>query len=60
MNEVSIIIKGMRFDAANEEDYRSCKGCDIKKDAPSADCLLAALCRRRNIIFKNSDKKFEK
>ena len=24
MNEVSIIVNGMRFDAVNEEDYRSC------------------------------------
>ena len=60
MNEVSIIIKGMRFDAVNEEDYSSCKGCDIGKNAPTADCLLSALCRRRNIIFKKSDKQFEK
>lgn len=56
MNEVSIIINGVRYDAVDEEDYGSCKGCDIKKDTPTADCLLSALCKRRDIIFKKSDK----
>lgn len=60
MNEVSIIINGMRFDAVNEEDYRSCKGCDIGKNASTAGCLLSGLCRRRNIIFKKSTKSFER
>jgi Pyruvate/2-oxoacid:ferredoxin oxidoreductase delta subunit len=60
MNEVSIIVNGMRFDAVNEEDYHSCKGCDIGKNASTADCLLSALCRRRNIIFKKSNKSFER
>ena len=56
MDEVSIIINGMRFDAVKEEDYRSCKGCDIGKNAPTVDCLLFAMCRRRNLIFKKSTK----
>ena len=60
MNDVSIIINGMRFDAVNEENHCSCKGCDIKKYSPSTDCRLPALCKWRNIIFKKSDKKFER
>lgn len=60
MNEVSIIIKGMRFDAVNEEDFRSCKGCDIGEGRSTADCLLSAVCRRRGIIFKKSTKSFER
>ena len=58
MNEVSIIINGVRYDAVHEEECRSCRGCEITRGV--ADCLLAAICRRCNVIFKKSDKKFEK
>ena len=57
MNGVSIIINGVRYDAVPEEDIRSCKGCEITRG--TADCLLSSICRRRSVIFKKSDKKFE-
>lgn len=56
MNEVSIIFNGIRFDAVPEKDICSCRGCDIGKNAPTADCLLSALCRKHNLIFKKSKK----
>lgn len=57
MNEVSIIIDWVRYDAVPEEDIRSCKGCEIPRG--TADCLLSAICRRCSVVFKKSDKKFE-
>lgn len=60
MNEVSIIFNGIRFDAVPEKDIHSCRGCDIGKNAPTADCLLSALCRKHNLIFKKSTKTFER
>ena len=55
MNEVSIIINGVRYDAVPEKDIRSCKGCE-----GMTYCLfLSAICRRCRVIFKKSDKKFE-
>lgn len=59
-NQVSIIINGSRYDASYEENYRSCEGCDIGKNVTTAGCLFSDLCRRRHLIFKKSDKKFEK
>lgn len=58
MNKVSIIINSVRYDAVDEEDLRSCRGCEIMR--VTADCLLSAICRRKKVIFKKSDKKFEK
>lgn len=58
MNEVSIIINGVRYDAVQEECPRSCQGCEILRG--TADCLLSAICRSCNTIFKKSNKKFEK
>lgn len=60
MYNVSIIVNGMRFDAVNEEDFCSCKGCDIGKGYTTAGCLFSELCKRRNIIFKKSTKSFER
>ena len=57
MNEVSIVINGVRCDAEHEEYFRSCRGCEITRG--TADCLLSAICRRCSVIFKKSDKKFE-
>lgn len=57
MNEVSIIIDGVRYDSVPEEDFRSCRGCEI--DRGTVDCLLSAICRRKSIIFKKSIKSFE-
>ena len=59
MNEVSIIINGMRFDAVDEESFLSCEGYDIGKNVTTIGCIFSDLCRRRHLIFKKSDKKFE-
>ena len=50
----------MRFDAVDEESFLSCEGCDIGKNVTTVGCLFSDLCRRRHLIFKKSDKKFEK
>lgn len=58
MNEISIIINGERYDSVPEEDFRSCRGCEIVRG--TADCLLSAICRRKYVIFKESTKSFER
>ena len=59
MNEVSIIINGVRYDAVERdtEEYL-CHGCDLHRDCKLSDSCgdLIGL----NQIFKKSDKKFEK
>ncbi len=62
MNEVSIIINGVRYDAVsmgNEEDA-SCCNCDLR---PLCDKYsLVDLCSMDSydVVYKKSDKKFEK
>ena len=60
MNEVSIIINGVRYDAVDESAY--CAGCDLL-DMCKSHCNFN-LCEQLGIgmwyIFKKSDKKFEK
>ena len=58
MNEVSIIINGVRYDAVEEEQPRSCRGCDILNSNITITCLLSAVCVRSGVIFKKSTKKF--
>ena len=58
MNEVSIIINGVRYDAV-EEESASCHQCDLHCDCDEDTyenlCYsLAPMC-----VFKKSDKKFE-
>ena len=58
MNEVSIIINGVRYDAV-EEECANCYQCDLHSGCDEYTfenlCyLLAPMC-----IFKKSDKKFE-
>lgn len=53
MNEVSIIINGVRYDAVESERLYACMGCEIPIDE------VCGLCKGK-IIFKKSDKKFEK
>ena len=57
MNEVSIIINGVRYDAveAEPQDF-ICKGCELPMGLLCSDCqnMLA------NKVFKKSDKKFER
>lgn len=59
MNEVSIIINGVMYDAV-EEECANCSQCDLQEYcdeyALETFCYaLTPLC-----IFKKSDKKFEK
>lgn len=59
MNEVSIIINGVRYDAVEADTKESlCYGCDLYRDCKLADCCgdLIGL----NQVFKKVDKKFEK
>lgn len=71
MNDVSIIINGVRYDAVSGvKTQNSCKGCDM---ASECDDLFEVIdsrtgmyintvddfCVKNNIIFKKSDKKFE-
>ena len=59
MNEVSIIINGVRYDAVESEHPCCCKGCAFSKKTL---CKLTDLCRYdgEDYIFKKSDKKFER
>ena len=59
MNEVSIIINGVRYDAV-EVECANCSQCDLHKDCDEDTfenlCYtLAPLC-----VFKKSNKKFER
>ena len=59
MNEVSIIINGVRYDTAEGKTLEHlCYGCDLYTNCKLADCCgdLIGLGQ----IFKKSDKKFEK
>lgn len=58
MIEIIIIINGVRYDAVPEKEIRSCTGCEITRS--DAGCILSAICRRRGVIFKKSEKKLEK
>lgn len=59
MNEVSIILNGVRYDAVEREEQGNlCDGCDLY-----TNCVLADSCEnliRLERVFKKSDKKFEK
>lgn len=59
MNEVSIIINGVRYDAC-ETNYIGCDFCHLK---PILDkhgtCQICQSLGKLNMIFEKSDKKFE-
>ena len=60
MNEVSIIINGVRYDAITEEDAL-CSNCDLLcVCAEYMDDVLCYTFNLENKIFKKSYKKFEK
>lgn len=66
MNEVSMILNGVRYDAVEcKSDVNSiCQECDLTKFCDNIPYILT-LCevfdtREDNIHFKKSDKKFEK
>lgn len=55
MNEVSIIINGVRYDAVESDEKHSCQGCELNYEL----CLkVMGLCSI-NTVFTKSDKKFE-
>lgn len=60
MNEVSIIINGVRYDA--EEDYTSdstCRKCDLREVCHNYN-ICCALQVKANVFFKKSTKSFER
>lgn len=55
MNEVSIIINGVRYDAVEGVEICSCKGCEIEDECEN----VIGLCTN-NTVFKKSTKSFER
>lgn len=53
MNEISVIINGIRYDMVESEESYSCKGCEM---------LISEACNlcTSNTIFKKSTKSFER
>ena len=64
MNEVSIIINGVRYDAELLENVPMtyvCEYCDLYNEKGTSECTKLSACPLSNgYIFKKSDKKFEK
>ena len=62
MDEVSIIINGVRYDAVDAKTEYSCEECDLRHLCEKAQymslCLILDV--KENKCFKKSDKKFEK
>ena len=58
MNEVSIIINGVRYDAV---DGKSCTKCDLFEYCTSKfePCNIFPISMQIYKVFKKSDKKFE-
>ena len=57
MNEVSIIINGVRYDAIDRgKNDHTCKGCGL----PITICEGCGNLLNYNQVFKKSDKKFER
>lgn len=59
MDQISIIINGVRYDAVKAKEHKSCKGCELKPD--HLPCLLS-LCNYNegDFIFKKINLKFSK
>ena len=64
MNEVSIIINGVRYDAERLENASIadvCKHCDLYNEKGTSECLKLNACPLFNgYIFKKSTKSFER
>ena len=65
MNEVSIIINGVRYDAVDDKPYSYSCNCDLYDQINGCqNCLIGTHACARLIgvgrIFKKSNKKFEK
>ena len=59
MKEVSIIIKGVRYDSAEAEECSSCVGCELKPEC-RRHCFSQLCCFDGDRIFKKSAKSFER
>jgi hypothetical protein len=61
MNEVSIIINGVRYDSFFvSEQERDCSDCAVRGICGDKHWWITELCEEEEgIIFKKSDKKFE-
>ena len=62
MNEVSIIVNGVRYDAVERnERSRKCICCDIYRYCQRNNNLIGVCdIAMKDVFFKKSDKKFEK
>lgn len=62
MNEVSIIINGVRYDAVETKTELACEECDLLDLCEKAQytCLCHICDIKENQCFKKSDKRFEK
>ena len=62
MNEVSIIINGVRYDAVDAKTEFTCEECDLRDLCGTLQytCLCHVFDITKNQCFKKSDKKFEK
>ena len=61
MNEVSIIINGVRYDAVDAKTEFTCEECDLRDLCGTLQytCLCHVFDITKNQCFKKSDKKFE-
>lgn len=62
MNEVSIIINGVRYDAVRHKGDGACANCDLRElchNIPSIVLCEVFACEL-TVRFKKSDKSFEK
>ena len=66
MNEVSIIINGVRYDAIELSHNDACRECDICdilemiNEENYIECICGKFNFWYNVCFKKSDKKFER
>jgi hypothetical protein len=63
MNEVSIIINGVMYDAKplSTKVVDECRECDLYNKDGESECLKLNSCPLfKGYVFKKSDKKFEK
>ena len=59
MNEVSIIINGVRYDIGDYHEYRHCASCQIDSRWCNSHNFGYVCALLRVKFFKKSDKKFE-
>lgn len=61
MNEVSIIINGVRYDTVDIGDVSDiCKGCDLDEDCKDYNAICNVFDVGETVVFKKSNKSFEK